>query len=139
MPQQQYVTGNQYMLPYPQVGTGVQPVYYPAMPWQQQTDYNNNASESSPRPYYDQRRPYKATDMTNNNNEWEAITNSNGYQSHRYNNSNSSYQRGNSYRKRGAWANATNSRGRGNYAYQPRRYPDANTIVHTQPQTPEKL
>ncbi|KAI7895103.1 uncharacterized protein EV154DRAFT_496965 [Mucor mucedo] len=138
MPQQQYATGNQYMIPYPQVGTGVQPVYFPALPWQQQ-NYNNN-SASTPRPHYEQRRPYKSSDdMMNNNSEWEAISNSNGYQSHRYNNTNTSYQRGNSHRKRGAWANSTNPRGRGNYAYQPRRYPDANTLVNTQTATPEKL
>lgn len=139
MPHQQYVTGNQYMVPYPQAGTGVQSVYYPALPWQQQqqsqTSYNNG-SGSSPRPHYEQRRQYnnnyKSTDDNlNNSSEWEATSHSNGYQSHRYNNSTISYQRGNSYRKRGVWANTANPRGRGNYAYQPRRYPDANSIVHT--------
>ncbi|KAI8056459.1 hypothetical protein BDF21DRAFT_164077 [Thamnidium elegans] len=127
MPQQQYVTGNQYMVSYPQVGTGVQPVYYPTLSWQQQHPYNNNSAPSLPRPHYEQRRPYNNNfKPAHNATEWESH---NGYQSHRFNNNTSTYQRGNSYRKRGGWSSSTNPRGRGNYVQQPRRYPDSPSTL----------
>jgi hypothetical protein len=112
MPQQQYMTSNQYMVPYPQAGTGnVKPVYYPALPWQQQQQqqqpqqHYSNSTSSSPRPAYEQRRPF------NNNQQF----NTNGYQNHRYGNNYPQQQRG-TYRKRGQ-ANSSWSgigRGRGN-------------------------
>jgi hypothetical protein len=132
MPPQQYITSNQYMVPYSQVGTGVQPVYYPTMSWPTQ-QYNNNN-----RPPYEQRRSYNNTSYnksptTNNNNngntshmsEWEAIANSSGYQSQRFAHSfpNSHSSRGSYRGKRGGngWFNSNHRGGRGHY--QSKRYP----------------
>ena len=81
MPPQHYLTTNQYVVPYPQAGRGTHPVYYPSY---EQTPVNHVS-------------------------EWEAITNSNGYQSQRLAHN---YQRGSSYRGNRGWSA---SRGRGHY------------------------
>jgi hypothetical protein len=118
MPQQQYMTSNQYMVPYPQAGTSnVQPVYFPTLPWQQQQQQQQQPqphynSSTSPRPAYEQRRPFNQK------------FNSNGYQNHRYGNSYPQQQRG-TFRKRGQtnspWSGV--GRGRGGFNnYHGKRY-----------------
>ncbi|CEP19906.1 hypothetical protein [Parasitella parasitica] len=48
MPQQTYLSSNQYIVPYPQAGTGnVQPIYYPRLSWQHRRPLNNDQLSSS--------------------------------------------------------------------------------------------
>jgi hypothetical protein len=135
MPQQQYLSSNQYMVPYPQAATGVHPIYFPALPWQQQ-------QHQSPRSHHDQRRPYNNSHFNKpypakyHSHEWESLPNSNGYHSHRYNSAH--YQRGNFNHKHGSWSNSGHvlrGRGRGSHSYHSsKRYQDANGDIPTHQQ-----
>ncbi|KAL9548678.1 hypothetical protein MBANPS3_005566 [Mucor bainieri] len=116
MPQQPFLTTNQYVVPYPQVGTtsNVQPIYYPTLSWQQQ----QTTGMGAPRPaVYDHhqpqhhRRSYNNNNNNNNNNNYSDYSASNGYRQHKYPHNPSSFQnagnsRGNSYRKRGGGSGA---------------------------------
>lgn len=114
MPQQPYLTANQYVVPYPQVGAGnMQPIYYPPLSWQQQH------TSMSPGLSYDhrQQQPQHLRRSYNNN--------YNDYRQHKYPHNpgfyqNTSHIRGNSYRKRGGsgggqrWSGSmVNNAGRG--------------------------
>ncbi|KAK4515004.1 Protein-lysine N-methyltransferase efm4 [Mucor velutinosus] len=108
MPQQPFLTRNQYVVPYPQVGTSnAQPVYYPTLSWQQQQQQQQHANVAL-RPAYEHhlhpshhRRPYNTT--------YNDYLASNGYRQHTYPHNSNVYQnasngRGNSHRKRGGGA-----------------------------------
>ncbi|KAI8886101.1 hypothetical protein K501DRAFT_64643 [Backusella circina FSU 941] len=102
----QYVSGNQYMVPYPQAGTGnVQPIYFPTVSWQQQQiqqRYNVHPNRS----YYDR---------NSNNNRPSYRSNRHSDEDWKYPSTTTtdSYSGRGSYRKRGQYST---SRGRGHSA-----------------------
>lgn len=115
MPQQPYLTNNQYVVPYPQAGTGnVQSIYFPTLSWQQQQQQQQSHIPSRP-PYDHQQQQQHRRPFDNTYNDYTPPTSTNGYKHHRYPNNFGIYQnttsngRGNSYRKRGGSIGVTQS------------------------------
>lgn len=98
MPQQQYLSSNQSMVPYPPQAAATAAttsIYFPTLSWQQgksRPEHQNRNSSS---------RSYHNKQQNSHNHEWESLANSNGYQAHRHN---SASYRGNYRKPRGNWS-----------------------------------
>ncbi|KAI9484029.1 MAG: hypothetical protein EXX96DRAFT_560569 [Benjaminiella poitrasii] len=73
MPQQTYIISKQFMIPYPQAGTGKnkqhQSIYLPTLSWQHQTSVSTSSSEA----HQPDEKPHDAV------NEWNSFAKDNGY------------------------------------------------------------